>query len=992
MSTTGGRVLPLRVPLLPGESLDSWLEALARRNGISLRSMLAFLGLRTPSYTRRLYTTLTAGTLRDLEERAGLRPGQLDEAVLAPDFPFGPMQAPGSRYCPRCLAEREGRWLLTWWLPWTFACTTHHLLLHDGCPACDALPRLKTPTRSHDFPAGICTTRASRGADPCGADLTSATSTPLPAGHPLLDTQQWLHGLSPDQAATVSSDLLALAAWLARCLTEADLDSTPPEFLSAWRERRTGPVTSPTGRPRPTSAAVAGILAHHARPLLDTSDIAAIDAIRRLRHRSGPISRMMPAGMFFENWTTLSPGLHGRFLRVADPVLGAMDRVRLRSCTTRARFPRRQGPQPAARARHIPQLLWPTWTLRLIPRQGIKESLFRAVMSVLLLLPGQTTRNARKVTDQLNPHLPTYTTRTLQVLLGNEHDQALPALCYLADYLDEHGSPIDYQRRRRLVPAEPISREEWTELCFATGTHPGGKPGAPISRHVHAQRHLHQLLTGSDLNNPQQPLAWRSPADRSRHLTFTLTLTLAQRQALRDYAAGILERLDIDEPVTWEPPEDACTGLTLPGPRFTDVDLTDVRRLVVTEGRRITEAADALNTTPTHIRLALEHIDHQPPPAGPNSPLAAWRLRQRARDLITREFLEREYVTGRKTLTVIAAETDLPRHVVVEQAEAIGITIYRSPRPLAIDAAWLREQYLTRKRSTSDIAHEAGTEDETIRRRLQRLGIPLRAPGVHSRTIMTATLDRTVPRDIRAAVEGTLHGWLRLHRFEIAMAFPTLDTAAGYLQVHQSALVTQFQRLERDIGHPLFERGAFGKPHRPTSRGKALLRALNKPHVRKLMHQALAPTTLTPMPDTNTLARATTDVTTRRTPGPLTPFDDIPVERIRIRAETLTLLRDLLDHHDAEFYAAQLSTRTGLRQSSLSPRLRQLEQAGWLTSRLEDDTSWLSRAPEGRGPGRRRLYYALTPDGRRAATHELQHRASGRRKRQNAGTQPATNH
>ncbi|MFD7879046.1 PadR family transcriptional regulator [Streptomyces sp. NPDC059766] len=142
------------------------------------------------------------------------------------------------------------------------------------------------------------------------------------------------------------------------------------------------------------------------------------------------------------------------------------------------------------------------------------------------------------------------------------------------------------------------------------------------------------------------------------------------------------------------------------------------------------------------------------------------------------------------------------------------------------------------------------------------------------------------------------------------------------------------------------------------------------------MRTALTSDQIFAMPDEDTLARAMENLRTRRPPSsPLRPYDNIPVPRIRIRAETLTLLRDLVDHAPTDFFGSQVSARTGLNQGSISDPLRQLEQAGWLTSRPEDDASWLSRATPGRGPGRRRTYYTLTAAGRRAAKHELQQRA-----------------
>lgn len=61
------------------------------------------------------------------------------------------------------------------------------------------------------------------------------------------------------------------------------------------------------------------------------------------------------------------------------------------------------------------------------------------------------------------------------------------------------------------------------------------------------------------------------------------------------------------------------------------------------------------------------------------------------------------------------------------------------------------------------------------------------------------------------------------------MTFPTLKSAAEHLGAHPTALVTQFQRLERDIGAPLYHRAIPGRPLRPTRQGSSLLRILCRP-------------------------------------------------------------------------------------------------------------------------------------------------------------------
>ncbi|MEU6922809.1 hypothetical protein [Streptomyces sp. NPDC046631] len=683
--------------------------------------------------------------------------------------------------------------------------------------------------------------------------------------------------------------------------------------------------------------------------------------------------------MTTEQWSQLSPGTQRRFLHAGDQIMGALDRVRFSSSTPRARVPEPSEDSANARIRHVPQALWPGWTVRLIPREGTKENLFRGIAAALLLLPGEPALRARAVTDRLGPHLPNAMTVILQRALKSGHPDVLTALCNLAHHLDDHGSPIDYERRRRLIPAIPISPDQWRELCFRTGTQPGEQLSAKTTqapRYLNAQRYLNQLLTGADLTDPRHPLVLRSAPDRSRYFAFPPSLTLDQRDALHQHATRILHYLNIDEPLTWEPPQECADGLDLPGRHLDDIDLEEVRRIVITEQQAPREAARELDTTLTHVRFALEQVSREPHEWGKSSSLGSWRLHQQAKKVLTTAFLQREYIDGDKTLAHIAQETGIPRHIAVAHARTLGFAIRRTRKPFPIDETWLREQYLTHKRSILDIAQELGTEDETVRRRLKHLEVPLRPPGVHSRTIMTTKIDTSLPRDVRSAAEGTLHGWLRLHRFQIAMRFPSLDSAAHHLKAEPNALVTQFQRLERDIGTTLFDRAAFGRPQRPTKQGRRLLRGLETHRVQALMAASLHHDHITPPPDGHALEAAHGKFRVRRTPGPPTPFSDITVERIRITRPTLILLRDLLTRPREEFYGAKIIARTGLDSGTLYPQLKRLERAGWLTSRLEDDEIWMTRATPGRGPGKRRTFYTLTVEGHRAARHETQHRTT----------------
>ncbi|MCX4734696.1 LysR family transcriptional regulator [Streptomyces sp. NBC_01363] len=60
------------------------------------------------------------------------------------------------------------------------------------------------------------------------------------------------------------------------------------------------------------------------------------------------------------------------------------------------------------------------------------------------------------------------------------------------------------------------------------------------------------------------------------------------------------------------------------------------------------------------------------------------------------------------------------------------------------------------------------------------------------------------------------------------MPYPTVTEAARALGIHQSTLVTQINRLERDLGRPLIERAERGRRMRPTRFGRSVAAAVRK--------------------------------------------------------------------------------------------------------------------------------------------------------------------
>lgn len=971
------RTLPLRAAIAAGESVDSWIEHLARRYRITPRALLPALGItQTTPATRRLIYGIDPQIWRRVEHATGLAAGCLDAAVGDSIAVVSRLRSGGSRYCPRCLADDHSRWQLSWRLNWTIACLRHRVVLCDSCPACHTTPRTRVTGGTTPTPPANCAHIIKPARRRCGTDLSTATV--IPASADVLDAQRWidqllteLGGTGGHDAATVFTDLPIVVAWLLRHDCDAVLtaaNAIHPDHV----DTQAGHQDRPSG-----DAALTAAVLTRAKTLLDHSDEAAIAMVRDIVSRLPTRTTIPPIGISVPRWQAMTTRFPNRYLRAADPDLLATERLRMKTVTPTARHPRTE---VCGRVRKIPQMLWPDWSGRLLPVTGFQPELFRAAFSISLLIPGHPDRDLSTLAARLNTRV---SRASITVMFQQLADQLggpilghiLTVLCRISDYLDEVGSPIDYQRRREQIPTETITWPQWRDLACSAGAHPGEHRFE--ARHVHAQRHLHQLLSGADLADRRHPLAFRNPGDRSRYVDFTIALTPPLRRALDDHATTLLADLGIDEPLTWSPPADLAHGHPLPGIDTDELDTDTISRLVVAERRPLREAAQALGVHIEHIRIASKRLDRPPRQWAKQAAPSAWLREQQAAQLFTRDFFDREHLHRGRTLTQIAQTTGFGRHIVARFANQVGITPTKGRPRFPIDSTWLREQYCHRRRSTADIAAELGTEQMIVNNALHRLGISPRPPGVASFPQMIAVLDDDVPPDIRIAVEGTLHSWQRLHRFQIAMTFPNLETAGDYLGADHSALVSQFQRLERDIGKQLFHRASYRTPHRPTPPGQTLLRDLHHDRVQTLMHAALRDNQAHPMPDATTLADAHHKITTRhRKPALLTPFNGITVDRLRRSRPLLTLLRDLIDHDPEEFYGLTVKHRTGIDDGTLYPLLKRMNKAGWLTSRPEDEQSWLAGAPPGCGPGRRRTYYTLTAEGRRAARHELDRHAT----------------
>ena len=677
MSWPPGRTLPLRVAPVPGEALDSWLEALARRSQVTVGTLAAALGWPFPASPGGLVAGIPAQILRRLEDQAGLPAGRLDDAVLDRYLPLGAARRRGSRYCPQCLAEWHGRWLLSWRLGWVFACTAHGVLLCDTCPACGQVARSRAGRAAHGPPGGCANiiVRASR----CGSDLREAAACRLAPGSPVLAAQDWIaalltaDGADDATAQNTLSDLGIVASWVLRQAPAGQFAGLGPHALAAWRAwtRQLPAARRQPSRFPPASAALTSALAATAMTMLTGSDDQAIEQIRELLPPRAALRRARPDGLPAARWRQLSQAARGRFLRALDPDLSPTDRIRYRTGTPQAAIPDDPPGLLAARARAIPQLLWPEWAIRLMPAHGFAPGPFRATIAACLLLPGHPSRAIGTAITVLHAHRSALAAGTvLRALAGGGHDGVLTAVSCLAGYLDTSGSPIDYQRRRDLIPAETITPGEWRDLCYGAAAHPGED-----RRHRDAQRYLFQLLTGADLHDPRHALAFTSPNDCGHYQAFAGTLPTGLRDALHGHAAALLHGLGIGEPLTWAPPPACCAGLNLPGPEPGDIDLNAVARLVITGKLPIGEAAARLGTTAGHVRLALERVPRPARQWGRSAAPAVWQRRQHARAVLTREFFEREYFQAGKNLRQLETQAGVPRRFLSQVAREHGIAM-----------------------------------------------------------------------------------------------------------------------------------------------------------------------------------------------------------------------------------------------------------------------------------------------------------------------------
>jgi hypothetical protein len=772
---------PFTLTPLPGEAFDSWLEAYAARLHVSTAELAGALGL--PQGTSRIpVRLLTRGgshpaQLATVASQTGLDPATVAGMFFAPAYQLTPSSspnppaaesirrawspAPGTRFCPACLAHSNGRFMLAWRLPWTFWCLDHNQPLAEACPRCGRPPRVRLPTTPQPAGARRCTAPAraparTRPTTACNADLAAAAA-PAPSNpQAAAGAQRFINRLlaqlhagnaSPQRQAAIDA-LTDLSVIVLHLADPGRYGATPRRVLA--RMLRADTLTD----------AVALLTASR-----DGDPTADPLAALVHRHAASPKARAVP-----QSWRTASPALTARISHRRDAAMTVIERLRHAS-TLPTPIPKSNPDSPLdpaiTRARRLPDQLWSVWAVRLLGDDTLDPTLFRHAAAVALLLPHSNLLlgNATGLfSDQVGYHTVEHQLRVLAKTPAGT--AALRILTELSLAIDRHDLPIDYAHRRQLAASiDLIDVATWKRLARQFHHFQGGH-----RRHGFARRYLYELLTAGNLAIAPSPYTLPQGLLRFEYHDFVLALPAGLVAALAEHATRLLTQAGItDEPLQWHPPAGWVTVRHWPG---VDPDHTDPAPI---------HQALLAGTPPSHVAkrlgLSTEHL---------------------------------RYVVRRHPLPDTTPR--IPRGAVILPRPA-GPAAAQPPHPPRpgvhyVDLTWLHDQYVTWKRPLGDIANEIGCKKSTLRNFAIKHHIPPR-PASGGTTCFFHGAAPVHPAHLPDLLRHALTGpraRQRLDRFLRIAECRTLNQAADRLGCCPSTLSTQLATLERRCGGQLIRR------------------------------------------------------------------------------------------------------------------------------------------------------------------------------------------
>lgn len=743
---------------MPGEALESWLGAVAQRLDTWWGDLLTAVApptkplcLHRPDLTVYLNpdeaAAIAAATDTWQATVEALTLSRYDGHLLTIDGVTGCLQSPWtpnrfpkrspkrSRFCPLCLRASGGRWQLSWRLPWVFTCEEHSCTLADTCPQCGQFQSVRPRWLSmHEVPQlGQCGMNAKHGGEPqrCHGNLLEAVTTTLRPHHPLARTQTRLsqvlatklitfgvYGEAPTSSLQVLRDLHMLAARILSMARAEDVhDLLGPRQLDSITESLA--EVDPSSRSFPTSfaarasALTTGLGIELALNVVGCATIE--DASARLRpiFKSGQASGRIvkPSALRFGG---VSPVMHAVQLKALANSLAPNEQLRYRTAAAFPCYPRQF---TEAVLRGIPTCLWRDWSFRLtVGNHPLR--LMRPLLSLLLLSTGRQlsmpTAARRLGSRPMDP--------TSWHILASLHGHPLwtnvsVALIRLADYLSEHPSPIDYQRRRQLDYRGLLPPERWTQICDENDL--GRRPRAQTGEL--ARSWLFERISMQPVS--RSPFAADIPRAARLRSKVVAMFTSEVIEELDDAGARFLEQHNVfGEPVTWSPPQSIIADLVLPGPNPAAISIAELHEAVTDTSASMTEVASRFGVSIAVLRYLLES---SPPPRPTRTWIRDQTQFEYAQSQLPESELIRLHVQDRLPIKVIATRIGVQPQAVSDLARKYEIQVRSSRFRLPDERDWIYREYVEKQRPITDMAQQLGVDISTLYRRAKIYGIAM---------------------------------------------------------------------------------------------------------------------------------------------------------------------------------------------------------------------------------------------------------------------------
>ncbi|MFE4330041.1 TniQ family protein [Streptomyces sp. NPDC056831] len=813
MTTWPDERIPIWVEPAAGESLDSWLEAYSRRLSTSMPEFLQFLGLRGARLNHML-RCLTEHERQVLSRRTGLSSDRLTAMTLEPwdglavtidrqtrrliRPPLWRHSGNKTRYCPRCLGESTARWQLSWRLPWSFACTRHKLLLLDRCPKCGQPPLVHGYRRLRDIAPGTCLYgTGSANAILCGYFLPHAEAALLPSRSLILDAQ---HEVNTDVLGTASApgpvrqrgqELAVLArSALHGLLTHLTHAPIAVRDVLAECGGALPELTSGDAHSTAVGTAIARIALHRQQDDSDAVFTWLMATSRSRRVNNYPTS-------WLSEWVPAGPRVTSRALAAVAPELTWIAQLRFGTTTSAPAWPTLSDEDVQRRAARLPAILWPSWTMRLLPR--LPDSVFRMsgirrTCAALLLMPG-TTWDYSQATRFLGNQGKFPRDVFDSTLRRHGPADLAAALVLLARALDSHPAPIDYARRRATFSEATINfdLDAYQNCCRQQAMRAG-----PVQIERMRWRLL-RLLLGADPGTSSRTPTWCT--ELPRHLNDKL------KEFLFDQAAENLRSHGITEPVSWQPPSTWIDTAAWPGANSNSIDNHTLSTMMAA-GHPLKDIAKTLRVSVDHIHLHIEATG-----IGVSPPLFPSRPRSRGRQiprqgLLAPDKLQHLYQEKQLSLMKIAKLANCSHSTVRKALHEAEIPcreqISTHPiLPTMVSREWLEREYIHKGRTTLDIAHELGFHRNTVTKNLKRWGISRHPNGLFLNPF--ASLDTPLSSDMKK-VSRTKNCLPRLRHLLQLPGHRNLSTAAASLGVQPGTLRHQLRSLEATLEFTLITR------------------------------------------------------------------------------------------------------------------------------------------------------------------------------------------